>query len=177
MLYFVDRGLDDYETVNVRHILVATSDVEKIYGEDGTTVDEEATAAAQEIADAKVKTEAEEILNEWLAGDKTEESFAALADEKSDDGADGGLYTQVTKGYMVSEFNDWIFDESRKVGDYDIIKTDYGYHIMYFSGTDELAWKLEARNNIETEKYAEYKADLATKYEVVTYDDVMNRVG
>ncbi len=177
VLYFVNRGLDDYETVNVRHILVTVPETTSVYKEDGTTVDEEATAAAKAEDDAKAKAEAEEILNEWLAGDKTEDSFAALANEHSEDSAEGGLYTQITKGYMISEFNDWIFDESREVGDYDIIKTDYGYHVMYFSGTDELAWKLEVKENIETEKYAEYKADLATKYEVVTYDDVMNRVG
>ncbi len=177
VLYFVDKGLNDYETVNVRHILATVEDVGNVYKEDNSTIDEEATAAAKEKADSEAKAKAEEILNEWLAGDKTEESFAALATEHSEDSAEGGLYTQVTKGYMVAEFNDWIFDESRKVGDYDIIKTDYGYHIMYFSGTDEIAWKLEAKNSIETEKYAEYKADLETKYEVVTYDDVMNRVG
>ena len=177
VLYFVDKGLNDYETVNVRHILAAVEDVGNVYKEDNSTIDEEATAAAKEKADSEAKAKAEDILNEWLAGDKTEESFAALATEHSEDSAEGGLYTQVTKGYMVAEFNDWIFDESRKVGDYDIIKTDYGYHIMYFSGTDEIAWKLEAKNSIETEKYAEYKADLETKYEVVTYDDVMNRVG
>lgn len=177
VLYFVDKGLNDYETVNVRHILATVEDVGNVYKEDNSTIDEEATAAAKEKADSEAKAKAEDILNEWLAGDKTEESFAALATEHSEDSAEGGLYTQVTKGYMVAEFNDWIFDESRKVGDYDIIKTDYGYHIMYFSGTDEIAWKLEAKNSIETEKYAEYKADLETKYEVVTYDDVMNRVG
>lgn len=176
VLYFVDRGLDDYKTVNVRHILLATSDVEAVLDSEGNK-DEEATAAAQEAADAEIYAKAEEVLNEWLAGDKTEESFATLADSKSEDGAAGGLYTQVTKGYMVTEFNDWIFDESRKVGDYDIIKTDYGYHIMYFSGTDEYAWKLNVKSAIENEEYAAYKADLATKYEVVTYEDVMNRVG
>ena len=33
---------------------------------------------------------------------------------------------------MVQAFNDWCFDESRKAGDYGLVKTEYGYHVMYF---------------------------------------------
>ena len=51
----------------------------------------------------------------------------------------GGLYSQVPQNYMVSEFNDWCFDESRVSGDTDIVGTDYGYHIMYYVGDDELS--------------------------------------
>lgn len=176
VLYFVDRAQDDYETVNVRHILLRTSDVENIYTEDGV-FDTDATAEAQEAADAEVYAKAEAVLNEWLAGDKTEESFAALANEKSEDTAEGGLYTQVTKGMMASEFDKWIFDESRKAGDYEIVKTDrYGYHIMYYCGTDVPAWHLEVIENIQEEEYNEYISELKVKYDVITYDDVMNRV-
>ena len=55
-----------------------------------------------------------------------EESFAALAEEHSEDGrnsetkdlnAPGGLYESIFKGQMVSSFNDWIFEEGRKAGD------------------------------------------------------------
>ena len=55
------------------------------------------------------KQKAEEILDEWMSGDATEDSFAALANEKSDDGngTTGGLYENVYPGQMVSSFNDW----------------------------------------------------------------------
>ena len=56
----------------------------------------------------------------------------------------GGLYTGVTQGYMVEEFNDWIFDETRKPGDYGLVKTSIGYHIMYFSGSAEI-WYTQAK--------------------------------
>ena len=36
---------------------------------------------------------------------------------------------------MVANFNDWCFDASRQPGDHGIVETEYGYHIMYFSGT------------------------------------------
>ena len=175
VLYFCERELADYETVNVRHILFATPAVEHNH-EEGEEHNDAEIAEEQAKADAEVYAKAEAVLNEWLAGDKTEESFAALAEKNSEDGATGGLYTQVTKGYMVEEFDSWIFDESRVAGDYEIIKTDYGYHIMYFVGKDEIAWKLSAKTAIENEKYSEYMEELKSKYEVATFEEVIDLV-
>ena len=38
---------------------------------------------------------------------------------------------------MVTEMNDWIFDPARKSGDTSIVKTTYGYHIVYFIGESD----------------------------------------
>lgn len=87
------------------------------------------------------KTYAQKILDEWLAGEATEESFSAMVEYNSADpgsNLNGGLYAGVQKGEMVEEFDEWCFDASRKAGDYGLIKTDYGYHIMYFSGSEEV---------------------------------------
>ena len=68
---------------------------------DGVYTDE-----AKEAAKAK----AEEILAKYESGDKTEESFAALAEQYSEDtgsNTNGGLYENVAKGQMVQEFNDF----------------------------------------------------------------------
>ena len=35
---------------------------------------------------------------------------------------------------MVSAFEDWCYDADREVGDTGIVQTDYGFHVMYFSG-------------------------------------------
>ena len=48
---------------------------------------------------------------------------------------------------MVEAFNDWCFDADRKVGDYGIVKTQYGYHIMYFSGS-HLLWESQAESDL-----------------------------
>lgn len=130
------NGVNDNKDplVNVRHILVS---FEGGTEENGTTVysDEEKAAA---------KAAAEEILNQWLAGDATEESFAALATEKTTDpgsAANGGLYENVYPGQMVTAFNDWCFDSSRQVGDYGIVETNYGYHVMFFAGNAEMNYR------------------------------------
>ena len=87
---------------------------------------------------ANAYTKAEDLLEQWIQGGQTEDSFAELANENSadSDGTDGGLYEDVYVGQMVEEFEAWCFDDSRTTGDYGIVKTQYGYHIMYFVRAD-----------------------------------------
>ena len=33
---------------------------------------------------------------------------------------------------MTGAYDKWIFDDSRKAGDTDIVESEYGYHIIYF---------------------------------------------
>ena len=122
---------DSGKLVDVRHILIMPV-AEK--DKDGKNLPY--TEAAWE--ECRVKAQA--ILDAWLAGEHTEESFAKLATEKTEDPgskSNGGLYTDTWKGKMVQEFNDWCFDEARKTGDYGLVKTSYGYHIMYFVDAEE----------------------------------------
>jgi len=76
----------------------------------------------------------------------------------------------VLKDYMVTEFNDWMYNEKREVGDVEIVKTTYGYHIMYHVGDGEIAWKLSAESYLEQEDYEEYLKALEKTYPV-TYDN------
>ena len=120
--------------VDVRHIL---------FFPEGATSETVTTQEWPEKAWAAAYANAEAVLNEWLAGDMTEESFAALANEHSADNGgnvtNGGLYTDIAVGKMVKNFESWCFDQSRQPGDYGIVKTEYGYHIMYFVRADREA--------------------------------------
>jgi hypothetical protein len=129
--------------VDVRHILIQPEGGET--GEDGYPVyTEEAWAAA--------KAEADRIYGIWKGGNTTEDRFGQLAQEYSVDGSasNGGLYTGVAKGQMVENFNNWCFDENRKEGDYDLIQTQFGYHIMYFVGSQDI-WFVTAENDLITQ--------------------------
>jgi hypothetical protein len=42
---------------------------------------------------------------------------------------------------MVSNFDAWCFEENRKAGDTGIIESEYGYHVMYYVGDDELSYR------------------------------------
>lgn len=102
--------------------------------------------------------EAEGVLNTWKAGEATEKSFAALVPDYSEDTGSletGGLYEGIYfAASYVEEFRDWAIDPNRKPGDTDIVKTYYGYHIMYFV-SGEPAWLLAARNELHTNRVAE----------------------
>ena len=88
----------------------------------------------------------------------TEENFAEVAAKYSADSnaAQGGIYENVFKGQMVAEFEDWCFDEARKAGDSDIVKTTYGYHIMYFVGEAEDFYSYVVGETLKDELYSEY---------------------
>lgn len=109
------------KTVSARHILFMT-------------VDNSTGEALEADKIAEKKKSAEDALKKWESGEKTEERFAALATELSEDSSasNGGLYENILPGQMVPEFDSWIFDASRKAGDYELVETEYGYHIIYF---------------------------------------------
>jgi len=122
---------------NVRHILVSPTHEH----EEGETHENGETYSEEELSAAKAA--AEEILAQWKSGDATEESFAALANEKSadGDGVSGGLYENVYPGQMVQNFNDWCFDSARRAGDTGIVESTYGYHVMYFVGNSTTSYR------------------------------------
>ena len=133
---FESANDNNFALKNVRHILV---------GFEGGTTD--ATTGATTYSDeekAAAKATAEEILAQWNAGEATEASFAGLAAEKSTDTgstANGGLYEDIYPGQMVPAFEEWCYDESRKAGDTGIVETEYGFHVMYFSGNSEQTYR------------------------------------
>lgn len=153
----------DVPNIDIRHILIVPAE----QNEDGTYTDE---------AWAQAQAQAEAILQQWLDGESTEESFAELAVDNSADGsaANGGLITDVYPGQMVDEFNDWCFDAARQVGDVGIVKTQFGYHVMYFSAVgEEIHWRTVAESDYLSEFSAKLEDEIAAKYELTTkLDDV-----
>ncbi len=138
-------------SVNVRHILfMAASDSD-------VDMDTARSKAAQTLSD-------------WKSGAATEDSFAALANERTEDtgsNTKGGLYDRVTPGEMVPNFNAWCFDSSRKPGDTGIVenKGNYnGVHVMYYIGTDLQTWAVQAESKLSE---AAYTATLNAKLEPV----------
>jgi hypothetical protein len=138
VLMFTGRSRPDYERVDVRHILLVA---------DRNQGTEEQIEAARKKAD--------EVLAEYKKGDQTQEAFAELAMLNSADGnaAEGGLYTGISLGQMVSEFEDWCFDPQRKTGDTGIVQTDFGFHVMYYVGTSGLDWVLNVEQTLRNEAF------------------------
>ena len=155
VVMFKSASDNNFPLVNVRHILVAF---------EGGTAD--ASTGAMIYTDEEknaAHVEAMKILKEWTDGEATEESFAALANEKSDDGdgTTGGLFEDVIPGQMVENFNDWCFDEARKAGDTDLVETEYGWHVMYYVGDSETLYRdYMIENDLKNADYTAWYTEL-----------------
>ena len=150
-----DITKDSGYTVDIRHILIKIEELEEGAktqaegeGEEETLID----GYTQAAWDACLE-KANEILDQWLAGEKTEDSFAELAKNHSADGnaSEGGIYTGVAQGDMLESFDEWCFNVVRQEGDYGIVRTKHGYHIMYFISKEDI-WITQARADLLSEE-------------------------
>ena len=141
---FHSRSRNDYHTVSVRHILV----------------------------DSKEK--ANELLQQYNDGEKTEDAFAALAVANSTDpgsASNGGLYSNIYKGEMVPSFEDWCFDPARQSGDTGIVESSNGYHVMYFVETNpQPYWYYKADLDLKNDAYDEWYAGITDGVETEQLD-------
>ena len=131
------NGINDnqFALKNVRHLLVKFTG-----GSYNSTTGQTTYTEAEKLA---AYNEAQKLLVQWEAGDKSEDSFADLAAKHTDDGNGdvGGLYEDIYPNQMVQSFNDWCYDPQRQPGDYGLVETPYGWHIMFFSGDSDLTFR------------------------------------
>ena len=120
--------LYDYFTKSVRHILLKVESYDS---------DEACLAEAKRILAEYLTNPSEDYFAE-LANKYTEETEYEYDAEGNavakDTKTKGGLYENIELGVTVEPFESWAYDEARKPGDTGIIKSSYGYHIMYFIG-------------------------------------------
>ena len=73
---------------------------------------------------------------------------------------------------MVPEFNDWCFDASRQYGDYGLVKTTYGYHVMFFVGS-EPQWISYAESDWMNDQSNKLLENIVSKYPMeVSYENI-----
>jgi hypothetical protein len=148
-VYLLTRApyADESGTRNVRHILFSNEDYED-------------------------DTKANEVYAEWEAAGFTEAKLIELVPQYTHDtvsAENGGLYENVKNGDMTTEFNDWLFDESRKPGDHGLIEAaSTGWHLMYYVGEgDKAAWQ----NAVESAlKNADYDEMVKSYTDGITYN-------
>ncbi len=175
VICFVERGRETYQLATMRHILFAVED--KTDDKGNALKDDKGNTLTN---DAEMKAEAEKILKQWKDGAATEDSFAALVKDNTDDTGsveNGGLYEDFNKTTMVEEITDWIWAEGRKAGDCEIVKTTYGYHIVYFVEYGDEKWNADVVNTLKSEDYSDYLDSLREKYPVSFNDKGLSQVG
>lgn len=161
----------DATTYDVRHILISfpkaeegkeeekKDDVEvELLDASAYDVTVDIDVDLEKTGDKETYKKAQDILKEYLDGDKTENAFAELAKKYSEDSnaEQGGIYTDVPKDKMVDEFENWSLAKDRKYGDVGIVESSYGYHIMYHVGAETTTWKDVIKTDLATEKYNDF---------------------
>ncbi len=155
VVYIVSpAGRDETNIANVRHILFQFD-------------------TTDEAAAADYKAMAEDVYQQFKDQGATEDVFAALATEYTMDpgsSSTGGLYEGLIPGQTVAAFNNWCFDPDRKVGDTEIIESEYGYHIMYLSAFGEPAWKATMVSTRQNEDFDNWLNDAVSKLTITTHN-------
>lgn len=123
------------EMYSVRHILIMPESDKKDEDSDSTK-DVKYTDEQWKAAEKK----ADEVYQKYLSSDKSEFAFASLAEEYSEDvnstskgqGNSYGGSIVTLLGQMTDSFEKWSTDDKRKYADTEIVKSEFGYHIMFF---------------------------------------------
>lgn len=167
--YYVLRYMSSSDNVvalkNVRHILIAF---------EGGTKDTNGNTVYSTAEKEAAKKKAEKLLLDWKAGAMTEDSFKALVKDNSSDAGsvnNGGLYEDIYPGQMVTAFENWCFDETRKAGDTGLVETEYGYHIMYFVSNSELTYRdMMIKSDMRAEDMQKWQDKLTENVKVNVVD-------
>ena len=95
---------------------------------------------------------AKEVYDKWVSEGATEDGIAALAKEYTTDSSSkdsGGVY------------------------DYDLIETEYGWHIVYFISKGEPQWKNTISSELKNAEYDSFKEEAAEKYPVTVNEELI----
>lgn len=157
---FIGRDNNDYPVRAMRHILVEIQ-----ADEDGVYTDEAVATAMEKIRD---------IQDQWNE-DPTEEHFAQLAEEYSEDAGsntNGGLYENIQKGSMVDSIDSFLFAEGRTVGDTTVVEGSNGsyrgWHLVYYVGEGQNARLALAETPLHESEQEAWLEDLISGYTVST---------
>lgn len=192
------------KTVDIRHILMIPDDLEEVddtpaWAKKDTEpvileyvqVAEDGTVSCSEAAWEAGLADAQALLQGWeQERNHSEATFAQLARENSDDPGstiNGGAYRDLRQGQLMDILDAWCFDTARQTGDTTILRSAYGYHILYFCGStdsslaeaekDQTAQKQAALVTAAREKYpmeVDYRVICLTEAEgTVSYSDIL----
>ncbi len=151
-VYMLDKAAyrSEIPVATIRRILLNKKVVSSEKDEDG-----EETNQVYET-DEEYEKRVKDLLDSYLAGDKTAENFGKLADENSADKKNkGGLYENIEAENLGDAIADWVYEEGRKQGDTGMVMEAGAWNILYFDSVGEAAWKFEANEDVYEQKVAD----------------------
>ena len=167
-----DKGNDGH-SVDIRHILLLPENAQ--IAADGTVTASEddwdrCRVRAQSVVDNWKNEISKTRYSQFTTASIPEARFSEIAKDHSQDPgsrANGGLYVALTPGQLMPELDAWCFDEARQHGDYEIIRTNAGYHIVFFSARNE-DWFTDAQARLTETLYNELVQEAMEKYPITT---------
>ena len=144
VLHYIEKTDLNYNVVNFHQVLIET-----------TSDKEEILAVAYE--------EAMDIYNEYINADEanqTESGFMSLVSQYSSSAEEvssfNGTHTNVGRGAVDNEYDQWLFAEERQPGDVAVVKSEQGYHVIYFSGKGDTYYNYNITEALRSEDYNEW---------------------
>lgn len=151
VLYFLSRALDATPVFSSRHILFRER------------TDEDNLSALDR---------ARAVLKEYESGKPSEDRFAALAREHSEDlstAPRGGYMEQVIPGTLLRAYEDWCLDPARSKGDTGLIEVEgSGVYLVYFISTGSESYRVKADQSLRSLRFLE-EMNLAMKGAAAEY--------
>ena len=122
-------------------------------------------------------TNAESLLADWEAGERTQEHFQELASKAEGVSDTDSIYTDLTKGTLNEAIDQWVFDSARKEGDAAVIYTKSGFHVVYYIAPGEEAWKVKAEEDLRNETHDTWYQELLDHAAVKRHNYVLGFAG
>ncbi|MCL2425633.1 MAG: hypothetical protein FWD05_04780 [Oscillospiraceae bacterium] len=169
VLFYISRDDNNYQMVGMRQILLSRPFIDPSEFLDGE--DDPAYLDAVELAEQELHARGALVRSLFETAGGTEAALLELMDEHSDDHTEGGYYPNIAMatfhgtGFngmrVVTEIEEWLFDESRTVGDWELIYTEaFGYHLVYFTGFYDLFFEAMAADLMRTDNHSEWIENL-----------------
>lgn len=166
VVYMTELYLDDYKTADIRMVYLPVE-------AKADATDEENKAAQKEVED-----KANSLFGDWNKGDKSEESFIAMAKENSKDAnvETGSLYEDVNKSSFSSDITNWIFALDRKIGDCQVFNTSTASYLVYVAGEGDVYWEQSVQAAVKQNNYNTWYSQTKNNYTVTADEDIIGKV-
>lgn len=144
---FMERHKNDNKTANIRMIVIDQEDVS-----------------------------ADDVLEEWKKGDKTEDSFVELVNKYTEDtSVEDGLYENIPRtGLTDDERGEWIFNDARKEGDTAAMTLEDGSKcVLYYKGLDKPEYEVNISSELVSENMDTFVKGLTDAVKVADPNGVL----
>lgn len=133
---------------------------------DGRYRDETPTVDARIIVNTT--TDAQTILDEWKAGEATEESFQELVAKYDENGYGSDyVYEGLSASNLAEEMGEWLTAAERQAGDTFAINVENeANYVVYYIGANDPSWQIYIRDTLLQETMNGYLEEISAGYAV-----------